>query len=40
MRFLLIVDSVESLQAVNPELGRRLAAELAEQGHQVHLLEL
>ena len=40
MRFLLIVDSVESPQAVNPELGRRLAAELAEQGHQVHLLEL
>lgn len=40
MRFLLIVDSVEAPQAVNPELGRRLAAELAEQGHQVHLLEL
>lgn len=40
MRFLLIVDSVEAPQAVNPELGRRLAAELAALGHQVHLLEL
>lgn len=40
MRFLFVVDSVESPQAVNPELGRRLAACLAEQGHQVHLLEL
>ena len=40
MRFLLIVDSVEAPQAINPELGRRLAAQLAELGHQVHLLEL
>ncbi|WP_294499771.1 glycosyltransferase [uncultured Gemmiger sp.] len=40
MRFLFVVDSVESPLAVNPELGRRLAACLAELGHQVHLLEL
>ena len=40
MRFLFIVDSVESPQAVNPQLARRLAACLAGQGHQVHLLEL
>ena len=40
MRFLLIVDSVESPQAINPQLGRRLAACLADLGHQVHLLEL
>lgn len=40
MRFLFVVDSVEAPQAVNPELGRRLAACLADQGHQVHLLEL
>lgn len=40
MRFLFVVDSVEAPQAVNPVLGRRLAACLADQGHQVHLLEL
>lgn len=40
MRFLFILDSVEAPAAVNPQLGRRLAAELADLGHTVHLLEL
>lgn len=40
MRFLFVLDSVEAPAAVNPQLGRRLAAELARRGHTVHLLEL
>ena len=40
MRVLLILDSVEFPAAANPQLGRRLAATLAEMGHEVHLLEL
>lgn len=40
MKFLFVLDSVEAPQAVNPQLGRRLAAQLAKMGHAVHLLEL
>ena len=40
MKFLFVLDSVEAPQAVNPQLGRRLAAQLAAFGHTVQLLEL
>lgn len=40
MRFLMVLDSVENPAAANPRLGRRLAAQLAAKGHEVHLLEL
>ncbi|MGN0976072.1 MAG: hypothetical protein ACI4OL_08705 [Gemmiger sp.] len=40
MNFLFVLDSVEAPHAVNPQLGRRLAGQLAAMGHRVHLLEL
>lgn len=40
MRFLFVLDSVENPAAANPRLGRRLAAQVAARGHEVHLLEL
>lgn len=40
MKFLFVLDSVEAPHAVNPQLGRRLAGQLAAMGHTVHLLEL
>ncbi|MDD4851425.1 MAG: hypothetical protein PHO10_12115, partial [Gemmiger sp.] len=40
MTFLFVLDSVEFPHAVNPQLGRRLAAQLARFGHTVQLLEL
>lgn len=40
MKFLFVLDSVEAPQAVNPQLGRRLAGQLARFGHVVRLLEL
>lgn len=40
MRILLILDSVEFPAAANPQLGRRLAAALAQKNQEVHLLEL
>ena len=40
MKLLFVLDIVDHPYAANPQLARRVMAELAGLGHTVHLLEL
>ena len=40
MRILFVLDRVENPASANAQLACRLAEELSQQGHTVHLLEL